>query len=114
MYLLPNQSTLPHYAHIHTNTQGQRGRIASLYFPLIPLILNHVSRLDTGSESYISPMLNAASMATFKTSESSAFKFSEGSVFSNSGSVPGSATGSELWRVGVHGVRVRSRISNRQ
>ena len=69
--------------------QGQRGRIASLYFPLIPLTLNHVGRLDTGSDTYISPMLNAASMAAFKSNESS-------SNFSTSGSVPGSATGSKL------------------
>lgn len=69
--------------------QGQRGRIASLYFPLIPLILNHVGRLDTGTDTFISPMLNAASMAAFKSQDGSSRSFS------TSGSVPGSASGSE-------------------
>ncbi len=45
--------------------QGQKARIASLYFPLIPLVMSHVSRLDTGSPCYVSPMLNAASMAFY-------------------------------------------------
>ena len=47
------------------SVQGQKARIASLYFPLIPLVLSHVTRLDTGSPCYVSPMLNAASMAFF-------------------------------------------------
>ena len=37
-------------------------RIAQLYFPLIPIVLAHVSRLNSGRAPYISPMLGAASM----------------------------------------------------
>ena len=37
-------------------------RIAQIYFPLIPIVLAHVSRLNSGHAPYISPMLGAASM----------------------------------------------------
>ena len=37
-------------------------RMAQLYFPLIPIVLAHVSRLNSGRAPYISPMLGAASM----------------------------------------------------
>lgn len=72
--------------------QGQRSRIAALYFPLVPLVLNHVERLDTGSESYISPMLNAASMASVKPHDNSR-------SLSMSDSITGSAPGSECLEV---------------
>ena len=42
------------------SVQGQMGRIAQLYFPLVPIVLSHVSRLNSGQPPYISPMLGAA------------------------------------------------------
>ncbi len=48
-------------------SKGQKARIAALYFPLIPLVMEHLIRLDTGSALYISPMLNTTSMATFNS-----------------------------------------------
>ena len=47
--------------------QAQKARIALLYFPLVPLVLTHVDRLNTGCTPYISPMLNATSMAYFSS-----------------------------------------------
>ena len=52
---------------MYSTPQGQRARIAALYFPLIPLVLDHVTRLDSGSAHYISPMLNATSMAFYQS-----------------------------------------------
>lgn len=42
--------------------QEQMKRIAQIYFPLIPIVLAHVGRLNSGHAPYISPMLGAASM----------------------------------------------------
>ncbi|CAI7991444.1 Dedicator of cytokinesis protein 11, partial [Geodia barretti] len=39
---------------------GQMRRIAQLCFPLVPIVLSHVSRLNSGQPPYISPMLGAA------------------------------------------------------
>ena len=80
------------YSHLSLllSRQGQKARIAALYFPLVPLVLNHVPRLDTGGGTVISPMLNAASMATYKADSSDG-----DTPLSMSGSVPGSAAGSE-------------------
>ena len=73
--------------------QGQKARIAAVYFPLIPLVLEHVSRLDAGTALYISPMLNATSMASFTPrGGKSPFRYD---------SVPSSATGSECMCVNV-------------
>ena len=42
------------------SVQGQMRRIAQLCFPLVPIVLSHVSRLNSGQPPYISPMLGAA------------------------------------------------------
>ena len=67
--------------------QAQKARIALLYFPLIPLVLNHVDRLSTGCVPYVSPMLNATSMAYFYSPRGQSVE---------PPSQPGSAFGSEL------------------
>ena len=53
---------VPAHNTTHTHTQGQMTRIAQLYFPVVPIVLAHVNRLNSGHASYISPMLGAASM----------------------------------------------------
>ena len=73
-----------------TLSQGQKARISAIYFPLIPLVLDHVTRLDPGAKLYISPMLNATSMALFTSASGDGAK--SPSVLD---SMPSSATGSE-------------------
>ena len=81
-------------------TQAQKARIALLYFPLVPLVLSHVDRLNTGCSPYISPMLNATSMAYFSSPRGQSVE---------PPSLPGSAFSSKYMHVNVLLVHKRVR-----
>lgn len=82
---------------LFTLSQGPKARISAIYFPLIPLVLDHVTRLDPGAKLYISPMLNATSMALFTSASGDGAR--SPSVLD---SMPSSATGSECLQPHSH------------